>query len=268
MRLFSIFGLDKAGLAVAVLAFAMMPALAQQQAPAAPAESGQTSTQQQDPAATQSPTESPDPSAAAPATTQDQGQTGQNSGKAGPLGRLKRHVRNQISSGCVNGLGTHCWDKPPKEQEQPQAQAKNAPPRSDNGESSSKATKIDLSPPPGESAPPGVGSNGEVSDVQEFKPWDPHKADKNVEVGDFYFKRNNYRAAASRYQEALYWYDRDAIAFFRLGQCQEKLGDFADAVKSYQGYLKILPDGELAREAKDGLERAKQKAGGPVASVK
>ncbi len=76
-------------------------------------------------------------------------------------------------------------------------------------ESSSKDTRIDLTPPKDDQKNhpmSGVAiSDAEesASDVQEFHPWDPHKAAKNVEVGDFYFKRKNYRAALDRYKEAL-----------------------------------------------------------------
>ena len=125
-----------------------------------------------------------------------------------------------------------------------------------SGESSSRSTKIDLSPPPGEAAPPGVGDIGEV---QEMKPWDPHKADKNVEVGNYYFKRKNYRAAESRYQEALYWQENSATALFGLAQVEEKLGKAAEARKNYEAYLRILPDGEFAAKAREGLERLKDK---------
>lgn len=186
--------------------------------------------------------------------------------KPGALKRLKRHVRNQVSSGCVQPIGT-CWDKPPQDeavQEPPQQTAdvqKGRPPRStsSSGESSSRNTKIDLSPPPGEAAAPGVGTTSDSGDVQEMKPWDPHKAEKNVEIGDFYFKRGNYRAAESRYKEALYWKDNEAIAMFRLAQAQEKLGEFADAHKNYSAYLSVLPRGEFAAEAKASLERLKDK---------
>src|SRR5271168_4971013 len=100
-----------------------------------------------------------------------------------------------------------------------------APPRYDRdkeaGESSSRDTKIDISPPkdddknhPQSST---AVSDAELeaapapSDVQEFHPWDPHKAAKDVEVGDFYFKRKNYRAALARYQDALLWKNNDAL---------------------------------------------------------
>jgi hypothetical protein len=77
-----------------------------------------------------------------------------------------------------------------------------APPRSGSepGESSSRATQIDISPPENDAKDHpesgSVVSDAEASntDVQEFHPWDPHRAMKDLEVGDFYFKRKNYRA--------------------------------------------------------------------------
>jgi len=132
-------------------------------------------------------------------------------------------------------------------------------------ESSSRDTRIDISPPKDdEKAHPyskaAVADLEEEdktdgSDVQEFHPWNPMKALKDVEVGDFYFKRKNYKAALERYKEALFYKDNDAIASLRLAECQEKLGDKAEAKKYYEQYLKILPEGEFAKEAHAGLER-------------
>lgn len=153
-----------------------------------------------------------------------------------------------------------------------------APPRSDRvnagdlgedvGESSSKDTQIDLSAPPDDAskhpqssdvlmdAGSGSGGNG----VGEFHPWDPHKAAKSVEVGDYYFKRKNYRAAESRYREALFYKDNDAIATFRLAVCLEKLERPEDARAEYESYLKILPHGPQAEEARKSIERLKSPA--------
>src|SRR6516165_7591100 len=85
------------------------------------------------------------------------------------------------------------------------------PPRSDQlapDESSSKQTQIDISAPSGDEKHPGNSD----SELSEFHPWDPHKAAKCIEVGDWYFKQENYRAAMSRYQEALEWKPKDAKA--------------------------------------------------------
>jgi tetratricopeptide (TPR) repeat protein len=108
----------------------------------------------------------------------------------------------------------------------------------------------------------GLYEGDEIGGVQEFKPWNPHKAEKDVEVGDFYFKRKNYRAALDRYREALYYKDNDATATFKLAVCQEKLGDADEARKAYETYLKILPEGPFAEESHRGLERLKSQNAG------
>ena len=128
-------------------------------------------------------------------------------------------------------------------------------------ESSSKDTRVDLSPPKDdEKNHPMSGAaisdaNDAASDVQELHPWDPHKAAKDVEVGDFYFRKKNYRAAIERYKEALIYKPNDAIANFRLGECLEKTGNQEEAVTHYQEYLKILPHGPLSQDAQKALER-------------
>ena len=132
-------------------------------------------------------------------------------------------------------------------------------------ESSSHDTRIDISAPkddaknhPGSKAALedlDIPENIDASGVQEFHPWNPMKALKNIEVGDFYFKRKNYKAALERYKEALYYKDGDALASFRLAVCQEKLGDKAEAKKYYEQYLKILPEGPFAKDVHASLDR-------------
>src|SRR6266852_8187174 len=116
-------------------------------------------------------------------------------------------------------------------------------------ESSSKDTRIDLSPPSDDqknhpqSGAAMVDAEDAASDVQEMHPWDPHKAAKDVEVGDFYYKRKNYRAALERYKEALIYKPNDALETYRLAECQDRTGNEPEAVTHYQDYLKILPHG-------------------------
>lgn len=150
------------------------------------------------------------------------------------------------------------------------------PPRYDEGktagESSSHDTKIDISPPKddakdhpfSDSSGPDADADSQ-GDTQEVHPWDPHKAAKDIEVGDFYFKRKSYGAALARYQDALLWKDNDAEANFRLGQCFEKLNNPTEAVAHYQTYLKILPHGPDAAEAQKSLDRLKQKVSAAAA---
>jgi len=131
------------------------------------------------------------------------------------------------------------------------------------GESSSKDDQIDLGPPPGDDkAHPNDSSILEDANpgMNGTHPWDPHKAAKDVEVGDFYFKRKNYRAAEDRYREALLYKDNDAIATYRLAVCLEKLDRPDDARQEYESYLKILPDGPQASHARKALDRLKNTA--------
>ena len=144
------------------------------------------------------------------------------------------------------------------------ARRNNAPPRSDDqrqsqaGESSSKDSKIDLSPPKGDDITHREDDPPDNSDVVEAKPWNPHKAAKDVEVGDYYAKRKNYRGAISRYREALEYKPKDAEATFKLAKALENNKENDEALQRYHEYLKILPQGEFGAEAKQAIERLKK----------
>lgn len=129
-----------------------------------------------------------------------------------------------------------------------QVPANVSPPRSDE-ESSSNQTRIDLSPPMGDAA-------AHPDDVAHE--WNPLRAMKDIEVGDYYFKAGNYKAALSRYREALQFKPHDAVATFKLAQVLEKSREFEEARTRYQEYLTILKDGPSANEAKKALERLKK----------
>jgi tetratricopeptide (TPR) repeat protein len=145
-----------------------------------------------------------------------------------------------------------------------------APPRSDrvdastlpdDGQSSSKSTQIDLTPPADDAKAHPRSSDILMdegsAEAADTHPWDPHKAAKDIEVGDFYFKKKNYSAAESRYREALYYKDNDAIATYHLALCLEKLDRPGEAREQYESYLKILPHGPEAENAKKAIDRLK-----------
>jgi tetratricopeptide (TPR) repeat protein len=158
--------------------------------------------------------------------------------------------------------------QPQPDQDQDQPGQNQAPPRSapatDAAESSSRDTRVDISPPKDDSKNhPNSGvveTNPEdepAGDVTEMHPWNPYRAMKDDEVGEFYMKRKNYRAALARYQDALIWKEKDAVANFRMAQCYEKLDQPDQAIPHYEEYLKILPDGPNAKEARKALEKLK-----------
>jgi len=138
-------------------------------------------------------------------------------------------------------------EEEPKQDEQPQPA----------GESSSADSKMVLGPS-NKAASPRLNSRG-GTDVNETYPFDPHRAAKDVEVGEFYLRQKNYRAALERFNDALRYKPKDALATFRLAQTQEQLGLLEPAYRNYDGYLEILPSGPLAKDAKDALKRLDEK---------
>lgn len=126
-----------------------------------------------------------------------------------------------------------------------------------SGESSSRDTMIDLTPPLDDRDHPGADIE-ESSDVIETRPYNPHKAAKDIEVGDYYFKSKNVKAAISRYREALDYKPYDGEATLKLAVALEKAGEMSEAAGLYQGYLKLMPEGPYALPAQKGVERLRQ----------
>jgi tetratricopeptide (TPR) repeat protein len=143
-----------------------------------------------------------------------------------------------------------------KKQNSRKPPANNAPPRSDD-ESSSEQNRIDLSPPTGDLLAHPDGGRA-ADDALRVREWNPLRAMKDVEVGDYYFRAGSYKAALSRYREALEFKPHDAVATFKLAQTLEKSKQLEEARLRYEEYLTILKDGPNAREARKALERLKK----------
>jgi len=118
------------------------------------------------------------------------------------------------------------------------------------GESSSKDTQIDLENRSTKEEPAPAEEDESV-----LKPWDPHKAAKDVEVGQWYLKLKNYRAALERFNSALTYKPDDAEAIYGLAITQEKLDLLSLADSNYRKYLGILPNGPRSKEAEEALKR-------------
>ena len=135
--------------------------------------------------------------------------------------------------------------KPP----QPAGESSSSTPTAETGESSSRDSQIDFSAGP-RTAP--------VNPVNEDVNYDPHRAEKDIEIGNYYLKQKNYRAALERFHDALLYKPNDAEATYGLGVTQEKMDLFSVAYNSYSKYLEILPHGPMAREAEEGAKRMEQ----------
>lgn len=83
----------------------------------------------------------------------------------------------------------------------------------------------------------------------------PPAAKKSVEIGDYYFRRKEYKAALSRYQEAIKTDPYYPRAFLGLGKVYDKTGEKQKALDSYLKYLDLLPSEKNALDARD-VQRA------------
>jgi tetratricopeptide (TPR) repeat protein len=91
-------------------------------------------------------------------------------------------------------------------------------------------------------------------------PFNPLQSKKEATVGEFYFKKGDFRAAAGRFSEATKYNDGNADAWLRLGDAQEKMKDFKAAREAYEKYLQLAPDAKNAAEVRKKVERLKGRA--------
>jgi Tfp pilus assembly protein PilF len=171
--------------------------------------------------------------------------------------------RVEPRSGSSSSKGKQPRPTPTPEQQpqQPEKQQTPVPQQgTEQGESSSKDTQVDFSSASRQDLP-----RPAVEDPNEnvFRPWDPHRAAKDVEVGEYYLKQKNYRAALERFNDALLYKPNDADATFDLALTQEKLDLFDKARRNYSKYLEIVPGGPKAKECQEALKRLEARDGEP-----
>jgi tetratricopeptide (TPR) repeat protein len=87
--------------------------------------------------------------------------------------------------------------------------------------------------------------------------FNPIQAEKEVKVGEYYFKKGNYRAAAQRFREATKWNQGYGEAWLRLGETAEKQKDSKTAKEAYAKYLELAPDAKDASEIRKKVEKMK-----------
>jgi tetratricopeptide (TPR) repeat protein len=83
----------------------------------------------------------------------------------------------------------------------------------------------------------------------------PEAAKQNVEIGDFYLKRDNLRAAEQRYREAIKYNTGWPDSYLKLIKLLEKKGEFQSAIEVCQLFVESNPD---SKKMKDFLETEDQ----------
>jgi len=160
------------------------------------------------------------------------------------------HIKPRVSPNEPPGPRQKQTEKAPAPAKA-QQQSEPAPAlQQEQGESSSKDSQIDLNAHPLNEA---AGSR--TPEDAESYPFDPHRAQKDIEVGNYYLKQKNYRAALDRFHDALLYKPNDAEATYGLAVTQDRMELLEQAYKSYSKYLEILPDGPMAAQAQEAMKR-------------
>jgi len=87
--------------------------------------------------------------------------------------------------------------------------------------------------------------------------FNPLQAEKEVRIGNYYFKKGSYRAAANRFREAIKWNQGYGEAWLRLGEAAEKQKDTKAAREAYAKYVELSPDAKDVHEVQKRLKKLK-----------
>lgn len=103
-----------------------------------------------------------------------------------------------------------------------------------------------------EQAPPEEDENLAVKEYS----FNPLQAAKELQIGNYYFKKGSYRAAVQRFREATKWNEGFAEAYLRLAEAEEKQRDLKAAKQAYAKYLELAPDARNAAEIRKKMAKS------------
>jgi predicted Zn-dependent protease len=98
-------------------------------------------------------------------------------------------------------------------------------------------------------------SDSATQNAPDQPAWDPLRAEKDLEVGQYYMRKGDVDAAIDRFQDATTAKPGYAIPFRYLGEAQEKKGLKKDAVKSYSRYLDLVPRADDAEKVRKKIAK-------------
>jgi tetratricopeptide (TPR) repeat protein len=134
-----------------------------------------------------------------------------------------------------------------------QAQDSNAPPPA-QGQGELKRDRPEKAPPKDSYPPPPEEDESVAPTHYSFNPL---QSERDVTVGDYYFKQGKYRAAAGRFREATRWNEKNSEAWLRLGEASEKAKDKDAAREAYAKYLDLASDAKNAAEIRKRVAKLK-----------
>jgi tetratricopeptide (TPR) repeat protein len=100
------------------------------------------------------------------------------------------------------------------------------------------------------SPPPPAQEQEPPEEDENLKPkeygFNPLQAAQDLKIGQFYYKKGNFKAAVRRFTDATRWDPNLAEAFLRLGETEERLKDKKAAEAAYAKYLELAPESKEA----------------------
>jgi tetratricopeptide (TPR) repeat protein len=85
--------------------------------------------------------------------------------------------------------------------------------------------------------------------------WDPLRAEKDLQVGQYYMRKGDLDAAIDRFNDALVAKPGYAVPYRFLGEAQEKKGLKKQALKSYRKYVDLVPHADDAGKIQKKIEK-------------
>jgi tetratricopeptide (TPR) repeat protein len=92
--------------------------------------------------------------------------------------------------------------------------------------------------------PPKPNADNATQNASDQPKWDPLRAEKDMQVGQYYMHKGDMDAAIDRFEDATTAKPGYALPFRLLGEAQEKKGLKKQAIKSYKRYLDLYPHAE------------------------
>jgi tetratricopeptide (TPR) repeat protein len=92
--------------------------------------------------------------------------------------------------------------------------------------------------------PPKPNADNPTQNAPDQPTWDPLRAEKDMQVGQYYMHKGDVDAAIDRFEDATLAKPGYALPFRYLGEAQEKRGMKKKAIQSYKRYLDLYPKAE------------------------
>jgi tetratricopeptide (TPR) repeat protein len=92
--------------------------------------------------------------------------------------------------------------------------------------------------------PPKTNADNATQNAPDQPMWDPLRAEKDMQVGEYYMHKGDVDAAIDRFEDAALAKPGYALPYRYLGEAQEKKGMKKRAIQSYKRYLDLYPKAE------------------------